>query len=289
MRKRPTCRSVIIVSCLAALLAGCGKKSGEQAAAPRGQVVAHVGKEVITNQELENEFRLLNVPADKQKDPDIIKQVLGQLVVRKYLLQQALNEKLDREPGVLLELLRAREQVLENAFIARAVSSKPPTKADIDRYIANNPSKFAERKLLQVEQIAFPFSPTAQSVVEANREAKSLDEIDQQLTAASIPHGRQNGILSSGDLSPELFDKVQARKPDDVFFVRAGQNGIFFKVVGEQARPLEGEAASALARQLMRSDAVKGEIGIATYSANMEAKYEGEYQQIMQGQGKSQQ
>lgn len=290
MRKWPSWpyRSVAVVICSAALLAGCGKKAGEQATAPRGQVVAHVGNEVITNQELENEFRLANIPPDKQKDPEIVKQVLGQLVVRKYLLQQALNTKLDREPGVLLELLRAREQVLENAYLVRTVMSKPPTKVDIDRYIGNNPAKFANRKLLQVDQIAFPFGPGTQSVVESNRDAKSLDEIDQQLTAASIPHGRQNGVLSSGDVGPELFDKIEARKADDVFFVRSGQNGIFFKVLGEEARPLEGEAAANLARQLMRNDALKGEIGIATYSANMEAKFEGEYQQIMQGQGKSQ-
>ncbi|WP_271605713.1 SurA N-terminal domain-containing protein [Bradyrhizobium sp. CCBAU 11434] len=279
-------RSVAVVVCSAALLAGCGKK--EQATAQRGQVVAHVGNEVITNQELENEFRLANIPPDKQKDPEIVKQVLGQLVTRKYLLEQALNAKLDREPGVLLDLLRAREQVLENAYLVRTVMSKPPTKADIDRYIADNPAKFSNRKLLQVDQIAFQFGPASQSVVESSRDAKSLDEIDQQLTAASVPHGRQGGVLSSGDVGPELFDKIEAKKADDVFFIRSGQNGIFFKVLGEEPRPLEGAAAANVARQLMRNDALKGEIGIATYSANMEAKFEGDYQQIMQGQGKSQ-
>ena len=34
---------------------------------------------------------------------------VGEIVVRKYLLQQAMTAKLDREPGVLLDLLRARE------------------------------------------------------------------------------------------------------------------------------------------------------------------------------------
>jgi len=38
---------------------------------------------------------------------------------------------------------------------------------------------------------------------------------------------------------------------------------------------------------LMRADAVKAELGIAAYSANLEAKYEGEYAKIMQpGDGK---
>ena len=52
----------------------------------------------MTTQELDNEFRYANVSPDKQKDPEIIKRVLNELVVRKYLLQQALATKLDREP-----------------------------------------------------------------------------------------------------------------------------------------------------------------------------------------------
>jgi hypothetical protein len=56
-------------------------------------------------------------------------------------------------------------------------------------------------------------------------------------------------------------------------------------VKSEEVRPLDGEAAANLARQLMRADALKAEAGIATYSANLEAKYEGDYTKIMQQGG----
>jgi len=278
-------RAAIVLGCCGVLVAGCGKKSGE-ATVSNGQVVAHVGDQVVTTQELENEFRWANVPPDKQKDPEVIKQVLRELVARKYLLQQALAAKLDREPGVLLDLLRSREQVLENAFLMRAVASKAAGKVDVDKYIANNPSKFANRKLFSVEQLGFPLGPTAQSVIDANKNAKSLDEIDQQLTSAAIPHSRQMGALNGADLPQDLYNAIEAKKADDVFFVRAGQNGVFFKVKGEETRPLEGEAAANAARQILRSDALKAEAGIAAYSANLEAKYEGQYAKIMQqGEG----
>ena len=283
---RPT-RLLVVAACCAAVLGGCSKRSGEATAAG-GQVVAHVGNQVVTNQELENELRLANIPTDKQKDPAIVRQVLGQLVVRKYFLQQALAAKLDREPGVLLDLLRAREQVLENAYLVRTVDAKSPTKAEIDRYIADNPAKFANRKLFQVEQIVFPINPSTESLIEASRDAKTLDEVDQRLTSASVPHARQNGVLQSGELNRELVEKIEGRKNDDIFFVRSGQKGVFFKVVGEEARPVQGEAAVNLARQFMRSDAIKGELGIASYTASREATYEGDYQQIMQGERKSQ-
>lgn len=280
----PLLRSGLIIACCGALLAGCGKKDGDQpAAAKSGQVVAHVAGQTITTQELDNEFRHANVPPDKQKEPALVKRVLGELVLRKYLLTQALNAKLDREPGVLLDLLRARELVLEGAYLVRTATSKAPSKTDVDRYIANNPAKFAARKVFSVEQLVFPFGPTAQSLVDGTRDAKLLDEIAQKMTASGIPFNRSNGVLSSADLPNDFISRIAAKNPDDIYFVRSGVNGVFFKVLGEQSSPLEGDAAFNIARQLMRADAIKAEAGLAGYSASLEAKYEGDYAKIMQG------
>ena len=264
------------------LVAGCGKKSGEPAAT-NSQVVAHVGEQVITAQEFENELRLLNIPPNKQKEPDVVKQVLNEMVARKYLITQALAEKLDREPNVLLDILRSREQVLANAFISRAVAKKlsAVSKADVDKYITGNPLKFANRKVMAVDQIAFPFGANAQSIIESAKDANSLEEVDQKLTALGIPHGRSVGTLNSSEIPDELAASMRAKKPDDVFFVRSGQNGVFLKVKSEEAKPLEGEAAVNTARQLMRNDLLKAEAGMVSVSANLEAKYEGVYSKIM--------
>ena len=116
----------------------------------------------MTTQELENEFRLANIPPDKRKNPATIKQVLSELVLSKYMMQQAVNSKLDREPGVLLDLLRARTGVLANAYMQRKVAAKPISNGDIDKYIADNPLKFANRQFFSVEQIAFPMGANSQ-------------------------------------------------------------------------------------------------------------------------------
>ncbi|MGY3346675.1 MULTISPECIES: hypothetical protein [unclassified Bradyrhizobium] len=282
-------RLVLFLSASSLVLGACGQKSGDQPAAARGQVVAHVGNEVITTQELENEFRFANVPPDKQKDPEVLKRVLGEIVVRKYLLQQAMTAKLDREPGVLLDLLRAREQVLGNAMLNRAANAKAADRADLDRYIAKNRWKFGDRKLYSVEEIIIPMTSVTQAFVSADKDAKTLDEMQQQLMARGIPNARQLGVISSSDFSEELAGLVQRRKDDDIFFARLGSNGVFFKVKSEEARPLEGDAALNSARQAMRADAIAAELGLAAYSARLEAKYEGEYADLMkQAEAKSQ-
>jgi EpsD family peptidyl-prolyl cis-trans isomerase len=212
---------------------------------------------------------------------------LGDLVVRKYLVRQALDSKLDREPGALADILRSRELVLANTAISRSVAAKVSaiSQTDIDKYIASNPLKFANRQSMAVEQITFPIGPNTQSAIDTMRDAKSLDEIDQKLTAMNIQHGRSIGSLNSADLPENLFNQMQLKKPGDVFFVRAGSNGIFIVVKSEEPQPLSGEAATNFARQALRADLLKSEIGMASVAANLEAKYEGDYAKLMSQQG----
>jgi EpsD family peptidyl-prolyl cis-trans isomerase len=276
------CRVTTLIGLCGLALSGCGQK--EQGAASQGQVVAHVGDNVVTTQELDNEFRLANISAEKQKDPAVVKQVLGELVLRKYLVQQALNSKLDREPGVLLDILRSRDLVLATAYVTHAVAAKPVTQDDVNKYIANNPLKFANRQAVAVEQIVFPLGPGSQAAVDAVKDAKTLDEVDQKLTEMGIAHNRSPGTFNSGEIPEEFFNVMQTKKADNVFFARSGPNGVFFKVTGETVRPLEGEAAANLARRLLRADRVKAETGMASVSASLEAKYEGAYVSIMKSE-----
>jgi len=278
----PVRMAAVVALCGFALL-GCSKKVEEKTEAPKSQVVAHIGDDVVTTQELDNEFRLANVPTDKRKDPAAIRQILGELVTRKYLVRQALEAKLDREPTVLLDMLRAREIVLANAVGSRDLSKKSSaiTKSDIDNFVASNPLKFANRQLVSVEEIVFPANATSQALVDATKDMKTLDEVDQKLTAMGIAHGRSMGALNSADVSPDFFNLMQAKQADDIFFIRTGPNGVFFKVKGMETRPLEGEGAVNMARQLLRADLLKSEASMMAVAANLEAKYEGDYVNIM--------
>jgi EpsD family peptidyl-prolyl cis-trans isomerase len=264
-------------------LVACSKKNDVTAEAPKSQVIAKVGNQVVTAPELENEFRLANVAVEKRKDPEIIKRVLGELVTRKYMVQQALEAKLDREPTVLLDILRSKELVLANALAVRDVTSKSSaiSKSDIDSYIASNPQRFADRQLLSVQEITFALAATSQALIDATKEMKTLDEVDEKLSAMGIAHGRSSGTVSTGDLPPELMKQISAHQADDIFFIRAGANGLFFKVTKEESHPLQGAEAINMARQYMRQDIAKSDIGMTSVAANLEAKYQGEYAGIM--------
>lgn len=289
MIKRAPCFSLRFAAALLGLgclvLAGCSKS--DENAGQTGQVVARIGSDVVTSQELDNEFRLANVPNDKRRDTDTVKRVLGELVARKYLAQQAIAAKLDREPAVLLEILRSREQVLASAMLARDVNGKVSaiSKADVDKYIANNPTKFVDREILNVDQIVIPQVPNLQAVVDATKDMNSLEDVNSKLTEMSIPHNRSSGALNTAALPDDLSNALKTKKPDDIFFVRSGQNAAFVKILSRETRPVEGPAADALARQLMRVDFFRSAASMASFSANNDAKYEGDYAIIMGDQG----
>src|SRR5882757_5642738 len=101
-------RVAFIVGLSGLVLTDCSKRSDVQTDAPKSQMVAKIGEQVVTIQELDNEYRVANIPVEMRKDPETVKRILGELVTRKYMVQQALDAKLDREPTVLLEILRSR-------------------------------------------------------------------------------------------------------------------------------------------------------------------------------------
>ena len=183
---------------VAMLLAGCGKKQAEPAVV--GQVIAHVGPDDVTQQELDNELRLANVPADKRSDP-IVKAALSRIVERKYLVQQAIAAKLDREPTVHLDLLRSREQILAGAFVQRDLSSKMSSvsKNEIDSYVQGHPKQFDQRELFQVDQISFTSPKDVEALAAATKDFKSLDQVEAKLNEHEHQIQPRHGDLGQRD------------------------------------------------------------------------------------------
>lgn len=262
-------------------LFGCSKNSEGTSAASNSQIVARVGDQVVSRQELDTELRWNNVAADGKHDDAVVKRVLGELVARKYLLQKSLDAKLDREPTVLLDILRSREQVLAKAFAMRELSREASTisMTDTEKYIIDHPLKFAKRKIFAIEQISF--GSAGQSLVESLKDSPSLEKVEQRLTELGIAHARSSATLSTSEMPDELFRSIQGKKPGDVIFARSGQNSVFLSVKGEEFRPLEGDAAMTLARQLQQQDIARAQASLMNLTAGMEAKYQGEYAKIM--------
>ncbi|MFZ0604165.1 MAG: EpsD family peptidyl-prolyl cis-trans isomerase [Roseiarcus sp.] len=276
-------RWIAVLACVlpaAMLLSGCGKKQETQAVV--GQVIAHVGPDDITQQELDNELRLANVPADKRTDA-IVKGALTRIVERKYLVQQALAAKLDREPTVHLDLLRAREQILAGAFVQRDLSGKMSavSKNEIDSYIQGHPKQFEQRELFQVDQISFPTPKEVEALAAATKDFKTLEQVEAKLNEMHIKFSRGDATLDSATMPPEMLKVLDARKPDDIYFIRSRGGASFFKVTSVDQKPLTGDQADNFARREVRVDIGRKGAEEITKAALADTKFEGDYARIM--------
>lgn len=264
----------------AMLLAGCGKKQETQAVV--GQVIAHVGPDDVTQQELDNELRLANVPADKRSD-EVVKGALTRVVERKYLVQQALAAKLDREPTVHLDLLRAREQILAGAFVQRDLSAKMSSvsKNEIDTYVQGHPKQFDQRELFQIEQISFTTPKDVEALAAATKDFKSLDQVEAKLNEMNIKFSRGTATLDSATMPAEMLKVLDARNADDVYFIRSRGSASFFKVTSVDQKPLTGDEANEFAKREVRTDIGKKAAEDITKAALADTKFEGDYARIM--------
>ena len=110
----------------------------------------------MTQQELDNELRLANVPVEKRSDA-IVKAALTRIIERKYLVQQALAAKLDREPTVHLDLCARASRSLPARLCSGILLTKMSaiSRNEIDSYIQAHPKQFDKRELFQIEHISF--------------------------------------------------------------------------------------------------------------------------------------
>ena len=261
-------------------LGGCGKK--QEAQAVTGQVIAHIGSDDVTQQELENELRLANIAPDKRSD-EVVKAALTRILERKYLLQQAIAAKLDREPTVHLDLLRSHEQVLAGAYVERDLRQKVATISnnETDQFIQAHPDRFANRKVFQIEQVSFAPQKDMESLASATKDFKTMDQVEAKLNDLGIKYIRGPAALDSATLPPEMLRPLEARKADDIFFIRSRTSASFFKVVSADDRPLAGDQATLLAKRELASDLAKKEAQDTSAAVLSSAKFEGDYARIM--------
>ena len=278
MRWRLAATGVALGALLA--LTACGKK--QETAAVVGQVIAHVGSDDITQQEVDNELRIAKVPPDKRTD-QVVKAVLSRIIERKYLVQQALAAKLDREPTVHLDIMRAREQILAGAYVQRDLGAKVSalSKTEIDAYMQAHPDQFAKRQIFQIEQVSIPPQRDMQSLATATKDFKSLDQVEAKLNDLGVKFNRGTGALDGATLPPEMLAALQKRKPDDIFFIRSRNGGSFFKIVSVEDKPLAGEEANQFAKRELANEIAKKTSKDTFNAALAAAKYEGDYGRIM--------
>jgi EpsD family peptidyl-prolyl cis-trans isomerase len=254
-KRSDTARSALVSSylgaqafiLLSALLVGCSQQ------APGGQVIAKVNGQEITPQDLQAEAR--SNPTLASADSSVL---LQRVISREILAQTAHRKGLDNYPGYPSDIARLKQDFSAQKLIKASLKPlTPPTPAELDKVMADNPYYFAGRERVTVDNITI-HAPA--SSVESLESLKYTNDILTRLTQLSVPFRRRTVVLDTSKVPAALAARLSTAPLGEPFFVR---NDNQLSVMTPTARtPITAppEEAAATAAQIFEGMKVQQQI-----------------------------
>ncbi len=261
--------ALVPLACLA--IAGCKISNPLAAKPPTGQVVATVYGHEITTRDLQVVLAGTSFPDGTSRKRGE-EQALGQIITLKVQAEEARKEGIDKTPDFALRRELAMDALLAQSLKEKFISSVPlPSHEEAERFVLNNPDRFAQRKVFVIQQIIFP-TPNDPSVVKAFGPLSTIEEVKAVLDAHHIPSRLQNGQYDSVTGDPTVVARLLNLKPTDLLLEPSGANMSVNHVTAINTVPLSGDPAVKVATELLRRQQVDRALTGESQRLGVEAK-----------------
>jgi EpsD family peptidyl-prolyl cis-trans isomerase len=262
MMIRKSVLGLAAVSMLA--LAACD----QAAKAPEGQVVATVDGTEVTIHELNAELALIGDRAKGAPKKLVESLALARVIERKMLAEEASKRKLDANPQFLLAKERTGEGLLVQALQSSiAEKVQQTTREAAQKFVAENPQVFGDRKIFTLDQIQFLRPANIEQL--PLKDAKTMGEVERILIDANIEFRRAPTQLDSLTINPALtteivriastansepfiFSDQPAGAPAPILFVNNITNTV--------TQPFTGERAISYAQNILQRQEVQKQL-----------------------------
>jgi EpsD family peptidyl-prolyl cis-trans isomerase len=226
-----------LVACIA--VSGCGLVGDKT---PKGQVVATVGGDEITVTELNRELAGVQTGPDAASRKAVEQAAVQNLITRKLLAQTAKDQKLDKTPVFALQKQQTEENMLAQAWqrkVAAAVAA--PAREEAERYVAEHPSMFANRKVMVIDQIVVgKFDPALMKEFEP---MTTLEQIEAVLSRENIDYQRTTVAVDSLNAPPAFTDTLSKLPPGEIFIFPRGPAVFVNQIASSRNLPFTGSRA----------------------------------------------
>ncbi len=257
-------RTALLGSTAAALLlvAACGDKGGK---APTGQVVATVDGKEVTIHEVNGEIDALPNRGAGAPRKLVESIALARVIERKMLAEEAEKRGLGKNPKFILARERADETLLVQALQADIAQKVPVTTREAaQKFIAENPNVFGDRKIFTLDQIQFlrPANFAALGL----KDAKTMADVEKLLIDANIEYRRAPQQVDALTVNPALTAeilKISAASKTEPFMFADQPAGapapiIYINLITDtKTQPFTGEKAIGYAQQVLQRQEVQ--------------------------------
>lgn len=242
----PAGRGRLLVAAVALALAGCNADKK-----PATQLAAKVNGDEISVHQVNNALSQTRaVPPEKLADARRL--VLDRLIYQQLAVQQAIEDKLDRSPEVVMAIDAARRDVLTRAYLGKvAAAATTPNVEEVRKYYDAHPELFAQRRIFNVQEIGLSSGAVH---VDALREAaagKSMDEIAAWLRSRNVAFASRSERRSAEQIRPEVLTALHALKDGQTVVVDSPQGAAVIRVAASVAAPLDEAAALQAIQQFL--------------------------------------
>ena len=275
-------RSLTLSVAMAVLvLAGCDKEEKKDAT----QVIAKVGDAEVTVHQLNH--ALSRLQGIKPEQAELARQKLAKsLVDQQVLVKDAMADKLDRDPNVLMDIEGARREILANAYMPRHLTAGKPAEGEVKAYYEQHPDLFAQRKVYDLLVIRLQ-NVDRDKLAEIGKRADagaSLVELQAFLSeqgfATSVASEQKGAEHLPLEALPK-FAQLQARK---VLVLSAGSNVALYEVVNSKAESVPVERAKPFIEAYLgnKSRAAQAEKLFADLKQKASIQYQGDFAKLAQ-------
>ena len=228
-------------------LVGCGKHGEKKEAT---QVAAKVNGQEISihqiNQVLSRAQGVTKENAGKARN-----EVLERLITQQLAIEQATTSKLDQSPEVVMAIESAKREILAKAWMQQLAATAPkPADADVKNYFNEHPGLFAQRKLYNLQDIAFAHDEaTEKTVNELLAKGKSMQEIAESLKASNVKFSANSDARSAEQLPIDLLPKLLDLKDGQTQLIDFGQAAHVVHLIASKSDPVTLELATPRIQQ----------------------------------------
>lgn len=238
-------RGYRVSAILVLALAACGDHDRKTS-----QALASVNGAEITVLQLNEELQRTGAPALSTEAAS--KQLLEALIDRQLLQNEALKDKLDRDPAVVQAIERAKALILAQAYLKKRLGTlAKPSRQEIEDYFSKHPELFSRRKQFELHQLLVSTRDINDALKMAMESSHSLDEMALWLDANKIKYSRTQLSPTSSELAPELGKKLLTMPKGKLFIVQDVGRSLLVSIADVKDVPVTLEIAAPAIEQFL--------------------------------------
>lgn len=262
--------AVLVAGSVVFLLGACGKKD-----AAATQVIASVdGQEISIHQVNAVLAKARGLAPEKQAQAKV--EILGALVEQQLAVNLAMNQKLDRSPDVVNAIETARREILARAALDQVAAALPkPSDDDAQKYYAENPALFSERRVFSLQEIILDKSvPDVGQIRSYVASAKSMEDVASWLRGKGVDFKLNGGTRPAEQVPLEMLPTLQRFKDGEMGLIEGDDSYVVTRLLASRTQPIpEAKALSAIKVFLNNQHAAEA-IKLAKIDMKSKAKIE---------------